>query len=419
MSNLNPEARDFASSQNFARLLNCVPTKKRQQIVAEQGYDFNARQLRFEPHLSAWVLFELTDDETLRDMHAAVNDDPLYRLNGAGIDVSLGGLSHAHATRPYEALQDVLMEALARIKRVPKSKRILRELSPATLERVAELLSQSVLFDSTTLHLPSKLKDWAERRAEEDEEALPLKVHLRLRGGYGGIDRLILTAEHEHDARRYKELLDLKQAQEEGEGYIYLHDCGYRDLETYDEVVDSGNHFVSRLHGKTTVYPVKELALPEERKLSNGYTLIRDRIVTLGKRESQQRYRLIDILDSKGKPIPIVTSLLDLPVEHVCLLYFYRWTIEILFRWLKHTLGLIHLVSHHPNGIMMQVVATLLVYALLVLYHQGGPFSLKQALRELRFQMHERLYQLGYEQGQRDALAQLALAGAATAEGSS
>jgi hypothetical protein len=242
---------------------------------------------------------------------------------------------------------------------------------------------------------------------------------LRLRGGYGGIDRVILTAEHEHDAKRYKELLDLEQVQEEGEGYIYLHDCGYRDLETYDEVVDSGNHFVTRLHGKTTMHHIEDLALPEERKLSNGYTLMRDHTVTLGKRESQHQYRVVDILDSKGKPITIVTSLLDLPVEHVCLLYFYRWTIEILFRWLKHTLRLIHLVSHHPNGIMMQIVATLLVYALLILYHQGGPFSLKQALRELRFQIHEHLYQLGYEQGQRDALAKLALAGAATAGGAS
>lgn len=412
MSKLNPEARDFATPRNLARLLNCVPAKKRKEIAAEQGYDFNARKLRFDPHLRAWVLFGLTNDETMRDMHAAVNNDPLYRLNGAGIDISVGGLSHAHATRPYEALQDVLMEALARIEAVPKSKRILRELSPDTLQQIADLLEQAVLFDSTTLHLPTKIKEWAEQRADED---LPLKVHLRLRGGYGGMDRLILTAEHENDALRYKELLDLDQAQEGGN--IYLHDCGYRNLDTYDEVVDSNNHFVSRFHSQITVHHVRDLALPDERHLSNGYTLLRDRIATLGKREDhdQHQYRLINILDSKGKPIVIVTSLLDLPVEHVCLLYFYRWVIEILFRWLKHMLGLAHLVSHSPNGIMMQIVATLLVYALLVLYHQGGPLSLKRLLRELRFQIHDRLYQPGYEQGRRDALAQVALANAAAA----
>jgi hypothetical protein len=413
MSKLDPEARDFATPRNFARLLNCVPAKKRREIAAEHGYDFNARQLWFDAHLRAWVLFGLTDDQTMRDMHAAVNEDPLYRLNGAGIDISVGGLSHAHATRPHEALQDVLMEALVRIEAIPKSKRVLRRLSPDTLQQIAELLEQAVLFDSTTLHLPDGIKAWAEHRADEE---LPLKVHLRLHSGYGGIDRLILTTEHENDARRYKELLDLDQAQEGGN--IYLHDCGYRDLDTYDRVVDSGNHFVSRLHSQITVHHVRDLVLPEERQLANGYTLIRDRIVTLGQRENhdQHRYRLINILDTKGKPIVIVTSLLDLPAEHVCLLYFYRWVIEILFRWLKHTLGLAHLVSHSPNGIMMQVVATLLVYALLVLYHQGGPLSLKRLLRELRFQMHEQLYLLGYEQGRRDALAQMALAKAVVVE---
>jgi hypothetical protein len=404
MSKLNRDARDFATPRNYTRLLNSVPSKKRQEIAAEHGYDFNARKLRFDPHLRAWVLFELTGDETLRDMHAAVNGDPLYHLNGAGIDISVGGLSHAHATRPYEALQDVLMEALARIEKVPKSKRVLRELPPATLRQIADLLNQSVLFDSTTLRLPSKIKAWAEQQTDGD---LPLKVHVRLHGGYGGIDRFILTAEHEHDALRYKELLDLDQAQEAG--YIYLHDCGYRELDTYDDVVDSANHFVTRFHTQITVHHVRDLALPEELLLSNGYTLIRDHIVTLGAREDHEKhqYRLIHILDTKGKAIIVVTSLLDLPVEHVCLLYFYRWTIEILFRWLKHILGLAHLISHSPNGIMMQIVVTLLVYALLVLYHQGGPISLKQLLRELRYQMHARLYQLGYEQGRCDVLAEM------------
>jgi hypothetical protein len=353
-------------------------------------------------------MFGLTDDKSLRDMHAAVNEDPLYKLNGAGIDISLGGLSHAHATRPYEAFLEVLLEALARIERLPKSKRVLRELSPHILGQIAELLEQTVLFDSTTLRLPPKIKQWATSQSDEE---LPLKLHLRLQAGYGGIDRIILAPEKENDAKRYEELLDLEQASQ-GE-HIYLHDCGYRKLSLYDEVVESGHHFVSRYHSRISFHTARELSLPEDRELSNGYLLIRDRVGTLGQREDadQPLYRLINILDSQGDPIVIVTSLLELSVERVCLLYFYRWTIEILFRWLKHTLSLAHLISYSPNGIMMQVVTTLLVYALLVLYHQDGPFSLKQLLRQIRFQLHDRLYQLGYEQGRRDALAHRAPAG--------
>ena len=338
-------------------------------------------------------------------MHGAMNDDPLYQLAGAGVDIGLGGLSQAQASRPYEAMVDVLSEALAQIQRIPKSKRALREFSPQTLRQLGDLLSQVVLFDSTTLNLPSKIKEWAEKDLEDD---LPLKVHLRLNTGYGGVDRILLAPEHENDALRYEELLDLDNAPDDS--VIYLHDCGYRRLTTYDDIVDSGNHFVSRLHSKISVETVREISLPEERELSNGYTLIRDRHVILGADSERDRrvYRTINCYDSEGNPLVIVTSLIEAPVEQVCFLYFYRWTIEILFRWLKHALGLAHLVSHSPNGIMMQVVATLLVYALLILYHQDGPLSLKQLLRELRYQIHERLYQLGYEQGVRDAMAQRA-----------
>lgn len=382
-----------------------MPPKQREAIANEHDYDYKARKLFFENHLRAWVLFLITDDESLRDMQSAMNDDPLYQLAGAGVDIGLSGLSQAQESRPYEAMLDVLSVALSQVQRIPKSKRALGSFSPQELRQMGDLLSQVVLFDSTTLGLPSKIKAWAEKGSEED---LPLKVHLRLNTGYGGVDRILLAPEHENDALRYEELLDLENAPDDS--VIYLHDCGYRRLTTYDEIVDSGNHFVSRLHSKIDVETVQELPLPEERELPNGYRLIRDRLVTLGADSERDRriYRTINCCDSEGNPLVIVTSMVEAPIERVCFLYSYRWTIEILFRWLKHTLGLAHLVSHSPNGIMMQVVATLLVYALLILYHQDGPLSLKQILRELRYQIHERLYQMGYEQGVRDVLAQRA-----------
>lgn len=402
MAKLQAEARDLYTPRNFVRMLNHVPQRTREQIADKYDYDYRARKVFFEPHLRAWVLFTWTQDETLRDMHAAVNGDPLYQLLGAGLDVSLGGLSEAHQKRPYAALVEVLEVALARIERLPTSQRILRELPPELLQQVGELLSQSLLFDSTTLRLPPRIKAWAEQHSEE---ALPLKVHLRLHGGYGGLDRIVVAPEHEHDQQQYRELLDLEHPVEDHA--IYLHDCGYRELCVYDEVVAHGHDFVTRFHSQTSVQQVAERDLPAEKTLATGYTLIRDRIVTLGANDNQTShdYRLINVKDSAGKPLVILTSLLDRPVETVCALYYYRWTIEILFRWLKHVLSLQHLVSHTPNGIMMHIVATLLAYALLVLYHQDGPLSLKQLCRELRFQMHAVLYQLGYQQGLRDARA--------------
>jgi hypothetical protein len=402
MANLDGEALDFYSRHNFASLLNHVPPQERQKIAEEYDYDYRARKVHFEPHLRAWILLQLSKDETLRDMQSAVNADPLYRLLGAGMDVSLGGLSEAHQNRPYEALIEILQRVLADVERIPKSKRVLRELTPGVLRDIGDMLSQTVLFDSTTLRLPKRIKAWAE---EQSGQELPLKVHVRLHGGYGGIDRVLVRREHEHDHQQYEPLLDLEHPPDEHA--IYLHDRGYRELSVYDRIVDAEHDFVTRFHAQTTVDHVRDLPLPDDKQLGNGYTLIRDRIVVLGSDENRtaHQYRLINVKDSQGEVMVIVSSMLDAAVATVCGLYFYRWTIEILFRWLKHVLTLDHLVAHTPNGIMMQVMATLITYALLVLYHQDGPLSLKQLVRELRYQLHEALYQLGYEQGLRDARA--------------
>jgi hypothetical protein len=182
MVNLDGEALDFYSRRNFANLLNYVPPQERQNIADACDYDYRARKVHFERHLRAWILLQLTKDETLRDMQSAVNYDPLYQLLGAGMDVSLGGLSEAHQNRPYEALMEILLRLLADVERIPKSKRVLRELMPGVLQDIGDVLSQTVLFDSTTLHLSKRIKAWAE---EQNGAELPLKVHVRLHDGCG------------------------------------------------------------------------------------------------------------------------------------------------------------------------------------------------------------------------------------------
>ena len=65
-------------------------------------------------------------------------------------------------------------------------------------------------------------------------------------------------------------------------------------------------------------------------------------------------------------------------------MYHYRWTIEIVFRWLKQLLQLDHLMSHDPTGIVRQILTALIVWGLLVVANQdSGNFSPKQFWRQL------------------------------------
>lgn len=401
MAKLQPYARDFASPRNFGSLLAPVKSTMRHPIETERAYDHRARKILFEPYFRAWLLVGLTDDTSLRDLHHAVNHDPLYRMQGAHMEVSLQALSLANAHRPVEPFFEALGQVLAALHELPASHKIARTLDPATLGQVAELLSTTAIFDSTVLALPAKIARWAATAPECAE----VKVHLRLRAGYAGLDKVILTPGRQHDARQYHSLLDLKQ----DAGTIYLHDCGYRDIAVYDQVVESGNHFVTRLHGRFSYEVTEELVLPDEVD-ARGYVLRRDCLIRLGKGKSRARhvYRLVECLDTQGNALAVLTDLLAIPASHVCLLYGYRWSVEIVIRWLKHHLQLSHLMSYSPNGLMVQVLMTMIVYGLLVLYHQSsGPLSLARLRRQIKVELHQALVDWGYEQGRLDTLAQL------------
>ena len=71
--------------------------------------------------------------------------------------------------------------------------------------------------------------------------------------------------------------------------------------------------------------------------------------------------------------IVLVTNLLDLSAEVIALIYRYRWTIEIFFRFYKHILGCRHLLSYQRNGIELQTYTAILACMLISLWTGRKP----------------------------------------------
>jgi len=69
----------------------------------------------------------------------------------------------------------------------------------------------------------------------------------------------------------------------------------------------------------------------------------------------------------------VATNLLDLPAETVALIYEYRWTVEIFFRFFKHVLGCRHLLSHKAEGIRLQTYAAIIACMLMTLWTGRRP----------------------------------------------
>ena len=57
----------------------------------------------------------------------------------------------------------------------------------------------------------------------------------------------------------------------------------------------------------------------------------------------------------------------------IALIYQRRWQIEVFFRFLKHVLGCRHLLSHHQNGIQLQIYVAIIACLLIALWTGKKP----------------------------------------------
>src|SRR5262249_32088430 len=69
----------------------------------------------------------------------------------------------------------------------------------------------------------------------------------------------------------------------------------------------------------------------------------------------------------------LATNRLDVPAEIIALLYHFRWTIEIFFRFLKQILGCRHLLSRSQNGIEIQTYCAIIACMLISLWTGKRP----------------------------------------------
>jgi hypothetical protein len=160
------------------------------------------------------------------------------------------------------------------------------------------------------------------------------------------------------------------------------------------------------------------VAVVEERVVATrvtaqGYVIYSDRLVRLGTGKTCSRYlwRVSDATDPQGRRRTILTSLLEETAERITQLRAYRWTIAMVFRWLKRVLRLDGLLSVSPRGRELQVAVALIVYGLMALYHAGGALSLTALQRRIKTELSEAIFAAGVAEGRRQARAGAAAPG--------
>ena len=159
----------------------------------------------------------------------------------------------------------------------------------------------------------------------------------------------------------------------------YVMDRWYAQFTLFNDIHRAGSSYVCRVRDNS-VYEVMETRPLSKEAVEAG--VLSDEIVRMGlsKKDINERpdhpVRLITVRltqhekrsNRKGNTgagpsdgiLRITTNLLDVPAEVIALLYHYRYTIELFFRFFKHVLGCRHLLSDDPDGIRIQTYCAII-----------------------------------------------------------
>jgi hypothetical protein len=284
---------------------------------------------------------------------------------------SLGSLSEATDVFEPERLKEIIAELGEQLQSVANDPRLkdLRHvvtLVDGTLLKGLPVLAQAALVDPRAAKVKAK---WRLHTQFDLERGVPIRIDLT-EGNAGG----------EADERAVLQRALAK-------GHCYVADRGYAKFALFNAIAATDSSYVCRLRDNSR-YEIEEDRPLAAEDVEAGIVL--DATVCLGEYKGandrpDHPLRLVVVKTTPhekrgGSTGPasnglllIATNLLDLPARIIALLYQYRWTIEIFFRFFKHTLGCRSLLSHDPVGIEIQTYCAIIACMLISLWTGRKP----------------------------------------------
>jgi len=179
-----------------------------------------------------------------------------------------------------------------------------------------------------------------------------VKLHLKFSLTHAIAVDFVLTDEHASERAAFRAMLQPEQT--------YVLDRGYMEYQLVKDVNDAGAWVVLRGYTNLDVETIEERPVILPDAVKKHWNSVRDRIVRPKDPElAHVSFRLVEC--TIGTTVyRLITNLYHLTTFQIILLYAYRWQIELVFRYLKHTMHGAHLITQHPIGIQNFFYALLL-----------------------------------------------------------
>ena len=269
--------------------------------------------------VECWLGYAL--DKSLTSMR-----DLFKRLNNTEIEVDISTFSKASSHRSQDVFHQIYQHLSGLVHR-------------------KNLHDKYVIcpIDSTIISLTSQLL-WSLGYHQ-------VKLFSSLNLNTGATNENLIIFGFNHDYNYGKSIVDALPAN--GVGVM---DRGFAGLKFLQSTASSDRYFVLRIGNK---YKLEFDEDSELTQVGTGQERGLYRVVQFCNLETKTEYRLVTNLPKIGEEV--ITD------EEVMEMDRCRWGIELLWKFLKMHLKLDHLITKNPNGITIQIYATLIAYLILQL----------------------------------------------------
>jgi len=334
------------------------------------------RDLHFDQYVTLVLLYLFNPlIDSVRVLQEASAVQKIAEQLGVG-RFSLGSFSESVRVFEPERLKAVIAQLAGELRPLQSDPRL-----------KAHLPHVLTVADGTVLDAIAKVADafWLKFKDQTPKHAWKLHVQFEVER-FAAVEARLTDARNSGKSEE-KRVLRSKLAADR----CYVMDRWFAQFTLFNEINAIGSSYVCR--GKeNSVFEVIEERLLGAGDLSAG--VVRDAVVRMGlsskpqdKPDHPMRVVIIQAEPHekrggrKGKTagpgtkgtIVLLTNLLDVPAEIIALIYRYRWTIEVFFRFFKQTLGCRHLISQRIEGIQVQVYCAVIACMLINLWTGKKP----------------------------------------------
>lgn len=343
----------------FAQLMEFLPWKRFQRLVAKYDGDRYVKQFSCASQFLCMAFAQLTYRESLRDIEACLraHEAKLFHLGIRG-RVSRSTLADANETRDWRIYAE-FAQALIGIARPMYAD------DPLDVE----LANTVYALDSTLIELCLSTFPWARYRS--NDSAVKLHTLLDLRGSIPSF--LYVSDGKFSDYAILDELIPEP-------GAFYVMDRGFVDFARLHRFQEVGAFFVIRAKSNLNARRRYSHTVDRSSGLRSDHTIVLNNFYARrGFPEALRRIRIKDL--QTGKSLVVLTNNFALPALTITSLYRCRWQIELFFKWIKQHLRIKAFFGTSENAVKTQIWIAVAVYVLVAIVKKR--FKLDASLYEL------------------------------------